>query len=128
MGIAYTESRDPANLPLAKEIVETLTFAYPNHSWWVRIDGGLVIIKHFGISGVVGMVRRYDALAHDALVRKRDVILAAGELLERAGLPRGAYQGEAVTHLEHDKDVKWAAQINPDTRVIHGDRADEPTF
>lgn len=128
MGIAYTESRDPANLPMAKEIVEVLTFAYPNHSWWVRIDGGVVIIKHFGISGTVGMVRKYDALASDAMARKRDVIRAAGELLERAGLRRGAYDGQAVTDLEHDKDVAWKAQINPDTRVIHGDRADEPSL
>lgn len=107
MAIAYAESEDPKNLSLAKEMLETLNATYPNHSWWVRIDGGIVIIKHFGISGTCGMVRRYDQLAHDALARKRDVIMAAGELLERAGLRRGAYNGEPVDNLERDKDVKW---------------------
>lgn len=118
MAIAYTESADPKNLPLAKEIAEILTFAYPNHSWWVRIDGGLVIIKHFGISGTCGMVRDYSHLASDANVRKRDVIRAAGELLERAGLRRGTFDGARVKNLERDKDVKWEAPIVVPTTEI----------
>jgi hypothetical protein len=111
MALAYIEAADPADLPMAKEINETLHAVYPNHSWWVRIDGGLVIIKHFSISGTCGMVRKYADLAHDALARKRNVIMAAGELLERAGMKRGAYEAQPVTHLERDKDVKWQPQV-----------------
>ena len=111
MALAYIEAKNPADLPLAKEINETLHLAYPNHSWWVRIDGGLVIIKHFSISGTCGMVRKYADLAGDAMVRKRSVISAAGELLERAHMRRGAYEEQSVTTLEHDKDVKWQAPL-----------------
>lgn len=111
MAIAYAESENPANLGMAKEILETLNTAYPNHSWWVRIDGGLVIIKHFSISNTCGMVRRFDQLAGDAMVRKRNVIMAAGELLERAGMRRGAYESHAVTNFEVERDVKWQAPL-----------------
>jgi len=111
MGLAYIESADPANLPMAKEIIETLHAAYPNHSWWVRIDGGLVIIKHFSVSGTCGMVRKYADIAHDAMVRKRSVIQAAGELLERANMPRGAYEAQHVVKFDGEKDVKWQAPI-----------------
>lgn len=107
MALAYIEAQNPADLPMAKEINETLAAAYPNHSWWVRIDGGLVIIKHFSIGGTCGMVRKYADLSHDAMVRKRGVISAAGELLERAHLRRGSYEAQPVTVLERDKDVKW---------------------
>lgn len=111
MAVIYTESADPVNLPLAKEIAEVLTFAYPNHSWWVRIDGGIVVIKHFDISTTCGMVCRYDQLASDAMVRKRDVIRSAGELLERAHLRRGARDGDPVVRLDHEKDVKWQPKV-----------------
>ena len=111
MALAYAESQDPANLPMAKEILEYLVAAYPNHSWWVRIDGGLVVIKHFGISNTCGMVRQYSSLSHDAHVRRHDVIMSAGELLERAGLPRGPYEEQQVTKLETEKGVKWQPQL-----------------
>lgn len=118
MALAYTESEDPVNLPLAKEICETLHWAYPNHSWWVRIDGGLIIIKHFAISGAIGMVKKFDDLAHDATYRKREVIMAAGELLERAGLARGANTGEDVESLDGGEELGWKpVAIKPG--VIH---------
>jgi hypothetical protein len=100
MAIVRTESADPANLPMAKEIAEILTAAYPNHSWYVRIDGGLVIIKNLAISVTASMVRHLTALDHDATARKRDVIMAAGEFLEAAHMRRGAYEGEAARVLE----------------------------
>lgn len=100
MAIVRTESADPANLPLAKEIAEILAFAYPNHSWFVRIDGGILIIKNLAISQNAGMVRKLSALDHDATARKRNVIMAAGEFLECANMRRGAYDGEKAKKLE----------------------------
>lgn len=100
MAIIRTESADPANLPMAKEIAEILVAAYPSHSWYVRIDGGLVIIKNLAISTQAGMVRHLTTLDHDAAARKRDVIRAAGEFLEAAHMRRGAYEGEAARVLE----------------------------
>lgn len=115
MALAYAESEDPANLPMAKEILEYLVAAYPGHSWWTRIDGGVVIIKHFAISGTIGMVRHMSQISHDANVRKRDVLRAAGELLERAGLRR-VYEGEAVTRLEGAEKMRW--QPRGDTGLL----------
>ena len=100
MGYAMTESRDTANLPMAKEIAEILSLAYPNHSWHVRVDGGLVIIKNMNISESASMVRKYSEIAHDAGIRKRDVIMAAGEFLEAAHMRRGYFEGRAATQLE----------------------------
>lgn len=85
---------------MAKEIAEALSTAYPGHSWHVRIDGGLVIIKNMNISVTAGMVRQYSEIAHDAGYRKKEVIRAAGEFLEAAHMRRGYFQGESAKTLE----------------------------
>ena len=100
MSFAITESQDPANLPMCKEIAETLSIAYPGHSWHVRIDGGLLIIKNMNISETAAMVRKYRDIEHDATIRKKAVIMAAGEFLEAAHMQRGWYQGETAKVLE----------------------------
>ena len=112
MALAHIESADPTNLPLAKEMCETLHLTYPNHSWSVRIDGGIVFIRHFGISGTIGMARKFKSLSYDAHARKVDVIRAAGELLERAGLKRGARRDEKVERLEGGEAFGWAKPRN----------------
>lgn len=89
----------------AKEAAETLTTAYPNHSWWVECKSGVLVIKHLeasGARGLIGMLRKMDQLSHDAGRRKKEILLAAGELLERAGLLRGARTEDPVTHFELD--------------------------
>lgn len=112
MALIQTTSEDPANLPMAKEIAEILAFGYPNHSWHIRIDGGIVVIKNMAISGTIGMVKHFKDIAHDATARKRDILNAAGELLERAALRRN-YEGERVTQFESEKGVRWRPQIIP---------------
>ena len=89
----------------AKEAAEVLVPAYPNHSWWVECKGGALIIKHLeasGARGSIGMVRHLAAMEGDAMARKKDIIRAAGEMLERAGLRRGARTEDPVTHFEMD--------------------------
>lgn len=101
MSYAITESKDDSLLPLAKEIAQDLTLAYPGHSWHVRIDGGIVVIKNMNISVTAGMVRKLKDLDHDAGRRKHDVIMAAGEFLEAANMRRGAHrEGEIAETLE----------------------------
>lgn len=103
----------------AKEAAEILSTAYPNHSWWVECKGGVLVIKHFGISGTIGMLRHMAQLVGDANARKREIVRAAGELLERAGLPRRDYRGERVTHFEGDR--KLVKHFHPlvAPKVIH---------
>ena len=111
MALIQTESQDPANLMMAKELAEYLATAYPNHSWHVRIDGGIVVVKNMAISGTIGMVRHFKDIAHDAKTRKHDILIAAGELLERARLRR-EYGGERVDKFESERGVKWSPQIH----------------
>jgi hypothetical protein len=99
-----TESADPANLGMCKEIAEYLVGAYPGYGWHVRIDGGMLILKSMKISPVWSMCRKYSDIAQDAGQRKRDVVMAAGEFLEAANLRRGVATGEAAKVLEGRKD------------------------
>ena len=110
MALIQTESQDPSNLMMAKELGEYLASAYPNHSWHVRIDGGIVVVKNMAVSGTIGMVRHFKDIAHDAKTRKHDILIAAGELLERARLRR-EYGGEHVDRFDSERGVKWAPQI-----------------
>jgi hypothetical protein len=106
--VAYhvmTESKDPANLPMCKEIAEYLVGAYPGHPWFVRIDGGMLMIKNMNISSTWAMLRPFAAIAHDAKRRKHDVVMAAGEFLECAAMARGRATGETAKNLEGRKDA-----------------------
>lgn len=124
MAIAYAEGRTPIEYAFAQEAAETLVDAYPNHSWNVRCDGGVLLVKHFSIHGTIGMCLHMDKIDHDAGKRKHSTIMAAGELLERAGLARRAYDGTPVTKLEGDEKFlrKWkpqpASPVHHDTKLI----------
>jgi len=90
---------------MAKEAAEILVSAYPNHAWLVEVRQGVLIIKHAeasGMRGRIGMLRKVSQIAHDAQARKKELIRAAGELLERAGLKRGARTDDPVTNFETD--------------------------
>ncbi len=115
-----TESQDPANLPLCKEIAEYLVGAYPGHPWFVRIDGGMLIIKNMNISDKWAMCRPFSSIAHDAKRRKHDVVMAAGEFLECAAMARGKSSGEIAKALEGRKDKKeFTPLITRPSGLIH---------
>lgn len=101
-----TESADERNLPMCKEIAEYLVQAYPGYPWHVRIDGGMLIIKNMKISPVWSMTRKYSDIAQDAMIRKREVVRAAGAFLEAAYLRRGQASGEFAKKLDERKDKK----------------------
>jgi hypothetical protein len=48
------------------------------------------------------MMRHTEMLAHDARARKKDYVMKAGEMLERAGMKRGARTDDPVTAFEFD--------------------------
>lgn len=119
MAIIYCYGEDKLADGHAKEAAEILCTAYPNHSWWVECKGGVLVIKHFGISGIIGMLRHLSQLVGDANARKREIVRAAGELLERAGLPRRDYRGEAVTNFEGERGIVKHFVALPANKVIH---------
>jgi hypothetical protein len=86
---------------MAKEMLADLVHAYPGHAWFVAIKGGVVHVKDLDLNDKWGMCLHYSQIKHDANDRKRDVLRAAGEFLERANVARGAKRaGQDVTSIE----------------------------
>lgn len=86
---------------MVKDVLETLEAHYPNYQWLCRIDGGMVMLSsttinwmlfHAGYKGAASfcMALKYSDVAHDATHRKKQVMLAGGQFLERAKLARKA--------------------------------------
>ena len=110
MSLIYCFGDTPLNDNYAKEAAEVLVAAYPNHSWWIECKQGVLIIKHLeasGFRGSIGMLRHTQMLDHDAKARKHDYVMKAGEMLERAGMKRGARTEDPVKAFEFD-DKKLA--------------------
>lgn len=110
MALIYCYGDNPKADHMAKETAETLVATYPNHSWWVEVKGGVLIIKHMEASGsrcIIGMLRHITQLHSSYKERKKEILRAAGELLERARLPRGPRGDDPVTSLDlTDQDAK----------------------
>lgn len=85
---------------MAAQMVHELCQAYPGHGWYVVIKGGIVHVKDLDLSDKWGMALHYSQVKGDAKERKRDVLRAAGEFLERANLKRGAATGQTVQHID----------------------------
>lgn len=81
VGIDVEHDRDD---PMAVDMVRDLCQAYPGHSWFVVIRGGIVHIKDMDMHPDWGMALHYSQIKGDAADRKRQVLGAAGEFLERA--------------------------------------------
>jgi hypothetical protein len=85
----------------AKLAAQRLTEHYPNHLWMVGWAPGLtLIIKNMGIDdGRYGFTVDVARAGSISEVEKA-VIFGGGELLERCGAPRGAWDGQFM-HLQH---------------------------
>lgn len=122
MALIHCYGDNPLADAFAKSCAETITWMYPNHSWWVECKQGVLIIKHLeasGARGLIGMLRKMDALPRGKELRK-ELLRAAGELLERAHLARGARTDDPVTEFEMDDQKMnkyWHAPAP--TRIIH---------
>ena len=92
--ILYNEGGTKAQEDEAEGIVEVLTLAYPGHPWAVRVYDGGFFIRHLAFPTNWGMNYRGSASTYSASAMKRQVIIMAGEWLERAGLARGRYDAD----------------------------------
>ena len=96
--IVWCEGRTPAQEKTAQDIAFNVLYpAYPGHPWSVRVDTGLIFIKHLDFPKNWGMVLRTTEADHDAAVLKKKIILLAGEWLERAHMVRGRYEDGQIT-------------------------------
>ncbi len=89
-----------ADDPIAVQMIKDLCYAYPGHGWFVMIRGGIVQVKIMDIHPHWGMSLHYNDIKGDAGERKRSLLRAAGEFLERCNLARGANTGKIVTSIE----------------------------
>lgn len=82
---------------LAKDIANYLEHTYPGWAWAVETDprGGIVNLRALKLSGEWGYILKLAWIQDDPVVRRRLVLKAAGEILERYGMPRAGYSYEA---------------------------------
>lgn len=105
--IVGIDAENTADETMAKHMLADLVQAYPGHAWFVAIKGGVVHVKDLDLNDKWGMCLHYSQIKGDANERKRDVLRAAGEFLERANVARGAKRsGQHVRHIEGVPD-KW---------------------
>ena len=85
---------------IAKLAAVKLNAHYPNHLWAIGWAPGMaLVIKNMAMDGRYGYT--VDA-AKAATVSEleRAVVMGGGELLERMGMVRGAWNGEFATEVE----------------------------
>ena len=98
--ILYSEGSDKLKQSEADQVLAVLCSVYPGHPWAVKVDGGVVFIRHLELGNNWGMNTKWKDINHDAGVFKREIIMKAGEFLERAGLVRGRANGDEIVRVE----------------------------
>ena len=102
--IMFEEGATQAQRDEARMILEALDAAYPGHPWAVRVygdeTGGGFFIKHLDFPANWGMNQPKAHLYGSSSEMKRDVILKAGEWLERANLRRGRATGDEIMRVD----------------------------
>ena len=83
----------------AREVGDTLNRIYPNHLWAVSWQGGVLVVKNLAVSTFYGFVIKY-ADSFSATDLAKQAVKAGGELLERAGMARGKWNGNFAEKLE----------------------------
>lgn len=100
--VFQADGNEAADMTLCKEVGELLHGHYPGHLWAVWTEGSVIKISNLRLSGRFCYILHTDKLT-DGGVRRRKVIQAGGELLERAHWKRKGYEGEDATVLEGAK-------------------------
>lgn len=104
--IATVDMGEIENMDDAKAVGDALETAYPGYLWMVSSASGVIAVKNGMLSqfGQYGMIlpKHYSA-SH----LKAEAIRAGGELLERCGLPRGAWPGHLPDHMEGSDQRQW---------------------
>jgi hypothetical protein len=100
----YTETDHPQLDNIAKELGEYVVGAYPGYNWSITIRGGVVQIRSQKVHPKWGMQIMLNDLQFDGGVRKKMVVMKAGEFLECANMRRGSWKGDYAQTLEGRKD------------------------
>jgi hypothetical protein len=88
----------------AKIVGDILNEHYPCHLWLVCWQGGALVVKNLALGSHYGFIMRDDP---DYVVLAHNAMIAGGELLERARMKRGKWDGEMPTHLDGADPRIW---------------------
>lgn len=128
--ILYSEGATQAQEDEAQSILGALCDAYPGHPWAVRVYEGGFFIRYLDprLQGNYGMNCKGKNFDWSASAMKREIIMMAGEWLERAGLVRGRWNEDETQHVEGIPDkyqptrpaivLHETAEQNPNARLI----------
>lgn len=109
-----TESKTVLGHDVSKKALVVLNRTYPGFMWYVRADGGLIIIKCAAL-GNACMIRHIRHTDYDDNFFTKDIIRSAGEFLERGYIRRGKWDGVYAEKLDGGKAFRWksvAALLN----------------
>lgn len=85
---------------LAKRCADLLNSHYPGYLWAVNVNstatGGVMFIKNFSVSYRYGYTLHIEKLDN----KLRKVLMAGGEILERARLNRGRWLEEELKYID----------------------------
>ncbi len=112
MGLLYTEGSTEAQASEAEKVMSILCSTYPGHPWAVRVDQGIIFIRHLQFPGNWGMNLRVREADFSASWLKKKIVMLAGEFLERAGLVRGRENGDEIVRVDGVPE-KWQPNKEP---------------
>lgn len=101
-----TDSKTALGHAVAKKALMVLNRIYPGFVWYARCDGGLLIIKCNAL-GNACMNRHIRQIDYDDKFFTRDIVMAAGEFLERGYLKRGKWDGSYAEKLDGGAKFRW---------------------
>jgi len=85
---------------IAKLAAQKLSQHYPNHIWMIGWAPGMtLVIKNMAMDARYGYTVDASRAASISEL-ERAIMMGGGELLERMGMKRGAWDGEMPTQLE----------------------------
>lgn len=104
-GLVYNADElqeDATTILLMKDCGDRLEKLYPGYAWALQPDprGGILNLRALKLHGTWGYVLKLVDIQHDP--RRRKLIAAAGEILERFHQPRGPYNYEAWKNAPRD--------------------------
>lgn len=107
--LTMATTEEAQDMTIAKDIAETLFEKYPGYLWAISVKSGVAVIKCLNVSSLYGFILKYDDIKGDAGYRKKEVIRAGGEILERAQMSRGKREfnhvAEAVDGIKDYKPI-----------------------
>lgn len=95
----------------AKEIFWTLFTAYPGHPWFVTVYDGGFSIKHLDFDGPWGMRAKFKDTDFSSSALKHNVVMKAGEWLDRANIPRTRYDPDTPEYRVEGVPEKYQPKI-----------------